>query len=268
MIEHVAPERRDAFARELRRVARGWFVQTPALSFPIEPHALLALRPLAPGARAQALLAPRRRRALERGLAASPARHGAPVRRASARAPRPADQELGGHRAAAAPPGMPGASMPYVADDAGEPERLQAQVVADDAAEVERLLAQVAAQEREVAALTRAARRSSRAPSGHALARRAGDRPQPRRGAAGGRAGARRLPWGASRGARRAGPRGPARAAVAARRLSALPSAERTRRGSARARLRGPRPSARARRSRRRRSRSRRGRTLLGFPNR
>ena len=43
--------------------------------------------------------------------------------------------------------------MPYVTDDAGEPERLQAQVVADDAAEVERLLAQVAAQEREVAAL-------------------------------------------------------------------------------------------------------------------
>jgi SAM-dependent methyltransferase len=41
VIEHVAPERRDAFARELRRVARGWFVQTPALSFPIEPHALL-----------------------------------------------------------------------------------------------------------------------------------------------------------------------------------------------------------------------------------
>jgi SAM-dependent methyltransferase len=41
VIEHVAPERRPAFAAELRRVARGWFVQTPARSFPIEPHALL-----------------------------------------------------------------------------------------------------------------------------------------------------------------------------------------------------------------------------------
>jgi SAM-dependent methyltransferase len=41
VIEHVAPERRAAFAAELRRVARGWYVQTPARSFPIEPHALL-----------------------------------------------------------------------------------------------------------------------------------------------------------------------------------------------------------------------------------
>jgi SAM-dependent methyltransferase len=41
VIEHVAPGDRAAFARELRRVARGWFVQTPAFSFPIEPHALL-----------------------------------------------------------------------------------------------------------------------------------------------------------------------------------------------------------------------------------
>jgi SAM-dependent methyltransferase len=41
VIEHIAPERRSAFASELRRVARGWYVQTPALSFPIEPHALL-----------------------------------------------------------------------------------------------------------------------------------------------------------------------------------------------------------------------------------
>jgi SAM-dependent methyltransferase len=41
VIEHVPPERRGAFAAELRRVARGWFVQTPAYSFPIEPHALL-----------------------------------------------------------------------------------------------------------------------------------------------------------------------------------------------------------------------------------
>ena len=41
VIEHVAPRDREAFARELRRVARGWFVQTPAYSFPVEPHALL-----------------------------------------------------------------------------------------------------------------------------------------------------------------------------------------------------------------------------------
>ena len=43
VIEHVAPADRAAFARELRRVARGWFVQTPAFSFPIEPHALLPI---------------------------------------------------------------------------------------------------------------------------------------------------------------------------------------------------------------------------------
>jgi len=41
VIEHVPPPRRAAFAAEVRRVGRGWFVQTPALSFPIEPHSLL-----------------------------------------------------------------------------------------------------------------------------------------------------------------------------------------------------------------------------------
>ncbi len=41
VIEHVPPSRRAAFAAEVRRVGRGWFVQTPALSFPIEPHSLL-----------------------------------------------------------------------------------------------------------------------------------------------------------------------------------------------------------------------------------
>lgn len=41
VIEHVAVEDRPRFAAELRRVARGWYVQTPAFSFPIEPHALL-----------------------------------------------------------------------------------------------------------------------------------------------------------------------------------------------------------------------------------
>jgi SAM-dependent methyltransferase len=43
VIEHVPPARRAAFASEVRRVGRGWFVQTPAWSFPIEPHALLPL---------------------------------------------------------------------------------------------------------------------------------------------------------------------------------------------------------------------------------
>jgi SAM-dependent methyltransferase len=41
VVEHVPPARRAAFAAEIRRVGRGWFVQTPAFSFPIEPHALL-----------------------------------------------------------------------------------------------------------------------------------------------------------------------------------------------------------------------------------
>jgi SAM-dependent methyltransferase len=41
VIEHVPPPRREAFAAEIRRVGRGWLVQTPAFSFPIEPHALL-----------------------------------------------------------------------------------------------------------------------------------------------------------------------------------------------------------------------------------
>ena len=52
VIEHVAPERRAAFAREVRRVARGWWVQTPAFSFPVEPHALLPVAHwLPPGVR-------------------------------------------------------------------------------------------------------------------------------------------------------------------------------------------------------------------------
>jgi SAM-dependent methyltransferase len=41
VVEHVPPGRRAAFAAELRRVARGYYVQTPAFSFPVEPHALL-----------------------------------------------------------------------------------------------------------------------------------------------------------------------------------------------------------------------------------
>jgi SAM-dependent methyltransferase len=41
VIEHVPRARRTTFAAEVRRVGRGWFVQTPAFSFPLEPHALL-----------------------------------------------------------------------------------------------------------------------------------------------------------------------------------------------------------------------------------
>ena len=41
VIEHLDPAQRAAFAAELKRVARGWYVQTPAYSFPVEPHALL-----------------------------------------------------------------------------------------------------------------------------------------------------------------------------------------------------------------------------------
>jgi hypothetical protein len=41
LVEHLPPSARPGFAAEVRRVARGWYVQTPAVTFPIEPHALL-----------------------------------------------------------------------------------------------------------------------------------------------------------------------------------------------------------------------------------
>jgi SAM-dependent methyltransferase len=41
VIEHVPRPRREAFAAEVRRVGRRWLVQTPAFSFPLEPHSLL-----------------------------------------------------------------------------------------------------------------------------------------------------------------------------------------------------------------------------------
>jgi SAM-dependent methyltransferase len=43
VIEHVPRARRAAFAAEVRRVGRGLYVQTPAFSFPIEPHSLLPI---------------------------------------------------------------------------------------------------------------------------------------------------------------------------------------------------------------------------------
>jgi len=41
VIEHIDPTRRAALAAEIRRVGRGWMIQTPAIGFPIEPHSLL-----------------------------------------------------------------------------------------------------------------------------------------------------------------------------------------------------------------------------------
>ena len=41
VIEHVPRARRGAFAAEVARVGRGLYVQTPAYSFPVEPHSLL-----------------------------------------------------------------------------------------------------------------------------------------------------------------------------------------------------------------------------------
>ena len=61
VIEHVPREDREAFAGEIRRVGRRWMVQTPAYSFPIEPHSLLPF--------AQWLPAPVRRRYWRLGAA-------------------------------------------------------------------------------------------------------------------------------------------------------------------------------------------------------
>ncbi len=41
VVEHLPRADRPRFAAEVRRVARGLWIQTPAFSFPVEPHALL-----------------------------------------------------------------------------------------------------------------------------------------------------------------------------------------------------------------------------------
>ena len=72
VIEHVPPARRAAFAAEIRRVGRGWFVQTPACSFPMEPHALLPFAHWLPAAAAPSLLAAGRRGRVGGDRAAAP----------------------------------------------------------------------------------------------------------------------------------------------------------------------------------------------------
>jgi len=55
VVEHLPPKAREAYARELRRVGRRWFVQTPNRWFPIEPHALLPFVHWLPRAAGRAL---------------------------------------------------------------------------------------------------------------------------------------------------------------------------------------------------------------------
>jgi Methyltransferase domain len=55
VIEHVPPELQQRFAAEIRRVAWGYFVQTPNRFFPIEPHYQFPLFQFLPRAARKAL---------------------------------------------------------------------------------------------------------------------------------------------------------------------------------------------------------------------
>ena len=104
LIEHLPRAARAAFAAEVRRIARGWWVQTPAYSFPIEPHSLLLAAHWSPAAGPPRLLAPGDRRRLGADRAPAPPRDARavrlPDRRRTVRADR---QELDRRPAAAAP---------------------------------------------------------------------------------------------------------------------------------------------------------------------
>ena len=105
VVEHVAPARRARFAAELARVARGLYVQTPAWSFPVEPHALLPAAHWLPGRPPAPVLAPRRPGPVGGRRAAAPLGARGPVPRGHGprRARRPAREELGRHRAGRRP---------------------------------------------------------------------------------------------------------------------------------------------------------------------
>ena len=85
VVEDVDPARRASFAAEIRRVARGWFVQTPARSFPIQPHALLPFAHWLPPDPATKVLAAGRGRGVGGHRAAAPRRGRRAVRRAGPR---------------------------------------------------------------------------------------------------------------------------------------------------------------------------------------
>ncbi len=53
VIEHLPRPKRSLLAQEIQRVARGWLVQTPAKSFPVEPHSLLPFAQFLPASARQ-----------------------------------------------------------------------------------------------------------------------------------------------------------------------------------------------------------------------
>ena len=98
VVEHVAPARRAAFAAEVRRVARGWYVQTPGLRRSrSSPTPCCRSRTGCRPALRRALLAPGRDGRLGGHRAAAPPRaRGAVRRRPRPERVGPLRQELGG----------------------------------------------------------------------------------------------------------------------------------------------------------------------------